>query len=335
MTKKVCLAIDVNLCNYNEQLGENCKYEHTAMGINTGIPQAPIPKGWYTKKGHGKYIECDEKEIVFDKSDQTKKFLYEPPSATPIGSDDIEKWGEYAPYNRFVNLVQSNIVRFYEGSIDEFKERKLTPNFAGAWPAISYSNYVRDELNQFHKTYGPHLADIERHLCRMMRYSNTLKSIKQHQRVEYFKIMSNKIGIIIKNRWNIDNEVVNEDIQQLHREFGGAYDQDDFLVLLKAFLKWVPKKVMKLWVTKNRDSLLLDESKWICKKCGNMVEDEVDDDGNDVPHCACEICFDWYHFLCIGIDGNILKDKKSIFLCRDHSGTGQFVCRPKKGFKYK
>ncbi len=68
--------------------------------------------------------------------------------------------------------------------------------------------------------------------------------------------------------------------------------------------------------------------------CSDIVEDEWDDNDERVPHPACEICFDWYHVICIGLNCVDLAAKKNIFLCREHSETGEFIIRPKKGFKY-
>ncbi len=79
---------------------------------------------------------------------------------------------------------------------------------------------------------------------------------------------------------------------------------------------------------------MYDESTWICKVCHVVVEDETDENDVDIPHPACEICVEWYHVQCSGIDAKTLNDKKNIFLCSKHSGNGKFVTKPKKGFKY-
>ena len=70
------------------------------------------------------------------------------------------------------------------------------------------------------------------------------------------------------------------------------YEMDNFYTLLQAFIKSVPRKIIKCWDTKHRDNALLDESTWGCKVCGTAVEDEKDETGADIPHPACEECFD-------------------------------------------
>ncbi len=56
---------------------------------------------------------------------------------------------------------------------------------------LQYSDYVRNNLIAFHKRYGPHLADIERQLCHIMHYKNTITSIQKHQRIQYFATSEN------------------------------------------------------------------------------------------------------------------------------------------------
>ncbi len=254
--KKVCLAIDVKLCTYNP-LVTDCDDTHEInVGLNGGIPQAPIPKGWYKKIESGKYVECEAHEIVFDRSDDDKKFLYENPTSVPIDSDDIEKWGYYAPYNRFHDLVQKNIVEFYNGSITQFNEQDLTPTFTGSWPHLNYSSVVIDKLNTFHNRYGPHRADIERELCRIMHYSRTLTSIKNDQRLKYFETLSSKMSMIIRNHWNIDSGKCNDDIKYLYEIYGKQYSMDGFIVLLKAYLDTIPKKMKKKCIARRREALL-------------------------------------------------------------------------------
>eukprot|EP01084_Bolivina_argentea_P021582 40101_1 len=167
-----------------------------------------------------------------------------------------------------------------------------------------------------------------------MRYSGTLNAIKTNQRSQYFETLSNKIGMIITNQWHIDSGKLNDDIKYLHQTYGQSYSMDGFIVLLKAYLDKIPKKLKKKFIATNRETLLLDESKWICKICNKIVEDERNDNQVQIPHPACEICFDWYHVMCIKLACEDLASKKNIFLCREHSGNGQFIVRPKKGFKY-
>ncbi len=57
-------------------------------------------------------------------------------------------------------------------------------------------------------------------------------------------------------------------------------------------------------------TLLLDESKWIYKICNELVEDEWNDNNKEIPHPACEICFDWYNVICIELDCKDLASKK-------------------------
>eukprot|EP01084_Bolivina_argentea_P312597 541201_1 len=335
--KKVCLAIDVNICNYHHEYKEMCNYEHCALGINIGIPKDPKPRGWHTKMDDGTYVSCLEDEVIFDRSSTKKKFLYENPTCDPIKAEDIQSWGIYAPYNKFMDIIQANIVEYYTGSINQFNQHNLTSTIAQQWPSnLQYSSYVRNNLTSFHKQYGPHLADIERQLCHIMHYKNTITSIQTHQRIQYFATsgISDKINIIVKNRWDINNGVENEDVNKLHQEYGVHYEKDNFYVLLRALIKTIPARIVKQWDTKRRDEALYDESTWMCKVCHNVVEDETDDNDVDIPHPACEICFEWYHVQCSGIDAKILKDKKNIFLCAKHSGNGKFVIKPKKGFKY-
>ncbi len=130
--------------------------------------------------------------------------------------------------------------------------------------------------------------------------------------------ISDKTDIIVKNRWDINNGMENEEVNKLHQEYGRHYDKDNFYVLLQAFIKTIPNV----------------ESTWICKVCNEIVEDEKDENDVDIPHPACEICFEWYHVVCTGIDAETLKDSKNIFLCSEHSEKDKCVTRAKRGFKY-
>ncbi len=199
---------------------------------------------------------------------------------------------------------------------------------------LPYSLYVKNHLFTFHKQYGPHLADIERELCHIIRYKTTIRNIQDHQQSMYFDILSNKMDIIIRNRWDINNGVDNDDIRTLFDEYGRNYSRDNFDILLRTFIKKIPRKIINEWDPKNRHNALQDESTWICKICKNTVEDETDDNGADIPHPSCEICFGWFHVQCTGIAAYILQQTKNVFLCKEHSGTGQFITKPKKGFRY-
>eukprot|EP01084_Bolivina_argentea_P063049 115187_1 len=74
ITPKVCFVIDVKLCSYNP-LSDGCNDNHVNIGTNMGIPQMPIPKGWHIRNASCNYTECGEDNIVFDGSDECKKFL--------------------------------------------------------------------------------------------------------------------------------------------------------------------------------------------------------------------------------------------------------------------
>ncbi len=176
----------------------------------------------------------------------------------------------------------------------EFNGQYLTSTIAKKWPSnLQYSSYVRNNLISFHKQFGPHLADIERQLCHFMHYKNTVTSIQKHQRLNFFATsgISDKTNIIIKNRWDINNGIDNDEINKIHQEYGNNYEKDGFNVLLQAFIKTVPARIVKQWDTKHRDDALHDESTWVCKVCSTVVEDEKDKNDVYIPHLACEICF--------------------------------------------
>ncbi len=330
---KVCCAIDVKLCEYNPAYTCN-DINKSPMGPNMGIPQAPIPKGWHKKMENGKYTPCGADDIVFDAA-SPMKFLYENPTGNPIGANDIKDWGHYVPYNRFKEMVDSNFIDFYEGSIGVFTEHNMTSTKVGAWPRdLKYSVLTRNHLESFHRTFGPHLADLERQLCHIMDYTTTLKRVQKVQRQEYYKNFTKYIAIIIRNRFDINNEIENDEINEIFIEIGNGYKKEDFIMLLKLYIKTIPKKVIRANDNIARDKALLDESTWICRMCGDIVQEECDETGQIIPHPCCEICYEWFHCQCVGIEKGLLKKKQNIFLCDIHSGNESFITKDKKSFKY-
>eukprot|EP01083_Nonionella_stella_P197579 726289_1 len=335
ITPKVCFVIDVKLCSYNP-LSDGCNDNHVNIGTNMGIPQMPIPKGWHIRNASCDYTECGEDNIVFDGSDECKKFLYQQPSATPIKAQDIAQWGHHVPYHRFKDMISDNTKEYFEGSINILNENKLTSSICGQWPSnLKYSDYVRNHLEEFHRMFGPHLADIERQLCHVMRYKETLKTVQKEQREQYFKTFAHKTGLILRNRWDICNDVESSEIDDLFKEYGKEYNKENFIDLLQIFIKQIPTRTVKEWGNKHRDNALLDESTWTCGVCGDVVKDEQDEKGDDIPHPACEVCYHWFHVQCIEIDTNDLLDKKNVFLCKEHSKNGQFAVILRRNLKYK
>eukprot|EP01083_Nonionella_stella_P207481 753682_1 len=128
--------------------------------------------------------------------------LYEKPSAKPVESGDVETWGYHAPNERFKQMIQDDLIEYFDGSINVFNEQKLTSTIAGNWPNnLKYSQHVRSHLEEFHRLYGPHLADIERQLCHNMRYKDTLKRIQANQRTHFFVKLVPETASIVKHRW--------------------------------------------------------------------------------------------------------------------------------------
>ena len=110
------------------------------------------------------------------------------------------------------------------------------------------------------------------------------------------------------------------------------YFQDPTAIPIKA--EDIPRRIVKQNDKVNQHSALLDESTWVCTECGNVVTEEKDHNGAIIPHPACEICFKWFHIDCVKLNPQSLNDKKMIFLCEQHSESGMFIVRAKKGWKY-